>query len=136
MIRKTAVRKRNVEMIPKVHRKQNIAEHSTKNQNLTLNIPTQEIQSRSPKRIQNPRPNLNVKPKIDNKGPKSPVRSSLLSPTTLNKPLPDLSKISPKIDNKGINIFRSTLEMLREKKKGKTNNIQTPKTIPDTFKLS
>ena len=57
-------------------------------------------------RVTYPQPSklLLIKPKIDTKGPKSPARTQLTSPLCLNKPLPDLSRISPKVDNKGFDI--------------------------------
>ena len=64
-------------------------------------------------------PNLNVKPRIDNKGIKSPLRSPLMSPKIVNKALPNFSLVSPKIDNKGLNIVKHEINKIKSLEKSK-----------------
>ena len=112
--------------------------------NKGLKIPIHDSLLLSPKHLNKPMPNLNVKPRIDNKGIRSPLRSPLLSPKIVSKALPNFSLVSPKIDDKGLNIVKHEINKikkleksnlkLKEKKPVQKNNYG--KFLPKYLKLS
>ena len=96
-----------------------------------ITIPIHDSLLLSPKHLNKPMPNLNVKPRIDNKGIKSPLRSPLMSPKIVNKALPNFSLVSPKIDNKGLNIVKHEINKIKnlEKCKLKLKSINSEKDL-------